>query len=82
MLAIRKYRIFNVAIFDLLLAITALMIIYLIAWKIHFPRLRPYIFVLAAILTVIPISIGVHIILGINTTINYQLGLSYIPKMN
>ena len=76
MLAVRNYRIFGMAIFDLVLAMVGLVLVFLLArWK-HFPNLKVWPFVLAGILLTIPVGIVFHIIFGTNTHLNYQLGLS------
>lgn len=81
MLTIRKYRIFGIALFDLISAIIGLVIILLICKKIHFPSLSNTPFIITGIVLAIPIGIVFHIIFGTNTTLNYKLGLSYKPKI-
>jgi len=77
---IRKYRIFGIAIFDLVTAIVGTIIIFLLLWKWHFSHKSPWPFVIAGTVLAIPIGIVVHIIFGINTTLNERLGLSDAPK--
>lgn len=79
MLAIRKYRIFGLAIFDLVTAMLGMIIIFLLAkWK-HFPNLSIWPFIIAGALLAIPIGVAFHIIFGVNTKLNYDLGLSNKP---
>ena len=77
---IRSHRIFGLSIFDLVTAVIGTIIIVLICWKVHFPKLDWWKFVIAAILLTIPIGIFVHILFGSNTKLNYKLGLSNKPK--
>lgn len=77
---IRSHKIFGLAIFDLVTAIIGMIIIFLIAWKIHYPKLDWWKFVVAAILLAIPVGIVFHILFGVNTKLNYTLGLSNKPK--
>lgn len=77
---IRDFRIFGIAVFDLVASFIGMIIIFLLArWK-HFPNLNIWPFILYAILLAIPIGIFFHVIFGTNTTLNYRLGLSNIPK--
>lgn len=80
MLAIRKYRIFGLAIFDLVTAMIGLTLLFLLArWK-HFPKLSVWPFVAAGVLLAIPLGMVFHILFGVNTKLNYDLGLSNAPK--
>jgi hypothetical protein len=72
----KKYRIFNIAIFDLVLAFIGVIFIFMIFWRIFFKSLPWWHFVLAAIILTIPIGIVFHIIFGVKTQLNYYLGLS------
>lgn len=76
---LRKYKIFGIAVFDLVISVLAMIAIFLIGWKIYYPRLDWWKFVLAGILVTIPISITAHVIFGVNTQLNYILGLSNQP---
>lgn len=78
-LEIRKYKIFGLSIFDIVLGIIGMIIIFLIMWKWHFSQLNHWNFVFAAILLTIPVGIVFHIIFGVNTTLNAYLGLSGKP---
>lgn len=77
---IRSYRIFSIAIFDLVLSMIGMVLIFLIAKQYHFKSLETWRFVFAGIIVAIPVGIVFHIIFGINTQLNYNLGLSGPPK--
>ena len=77
---LRKHRIFGLAIFDIVTSIIGMVILFLIMWKWHFRKLKPLAFIYAAILLAIPFGIIIHIMFGVNTSLNYKLGLSYNPK--
>lgn len=80
MLAIRQYRIFNIAIFDLVFSLVGMIIVLFIAKNKYYKNLKTINFVLAAILITIPLGIFFHIIFGINTQLNYMLGISNEPE--
>lgn len=80
MLSIRQYRVFNIAIFDLILSFIGMIIIFLIAKNKYYKELNTQNFVLASLFVTIPISILFHVIFGINTQLNYNLGLSNKPE--
>lgn len=82
MLAIRKYRVFNIAIFDLVSSLIGMIIIFLIAKNKYFKELKIENFILAAIFVTIPIGITFHILFGVNTQLNHNLGLSKKPDRN
>lgn len=67
---LRSYRIQEIAIFDVIIAILAIEII-LYLMQVHATGL--------SILLVFPLGIITHYILGIDTTLNYKLGLSDKP---
>ena len=77
---LRKYKFYSLSIFDLVISFIGIIIIFLLAWKKHFPDLHWWKFLIYAILLTIPISITFHLLFGINTQLNYTLGLSYKPK--
>jgi hypothetical protein len=77
---LRKYRIFGIALFDLLSSIIGLVIIFIIFKQIHYPELDYYPFIIAGALLAIPLGLIIHVIFGTNTTLNYMLGLSNNPK--
>jgi hypothetical protein len=77
---IRKYRIFGIALFDLVLSFIGTILLFLLLKKWHFYHLQTFPFVFAAIVLAIPIGIVFHLVFGINTTLNYYLGLSDMPK--
>ena len=73
---IRKYKIFGLAIFDLTISFAFIIALFMVAWRVHFKNLDWWKFLLAAIIVTIPISISAHILFGIDTKLNYELGLS------
>lgn len=77
---LRTYKIFGLAIFDLSISFILVIVLFMIAWKIHFSNLDWWKFLIAAILVTIPIGITFHILFGVNTKLNYELGLSNKPK--
>jgi hypothetical protein len=77
---IRKYKIFGISIFDLLSSMIGLVIIFVIAHQSHFKTLNILNFIIAGILLAIPIGIVFHVVFGVNTTLNYRLGLSNKPS--
>lgn len=76
---LRKPRLFGLAIFDLTSAIIGLVLVLLVARRYFFPDLRPMNFCIAGTMLTIPIGIVFHILFGVNTTLNYRLGLSHRP---
>jgi hypothetical protein len=77
---LRKFRIFDIAIFDLVTSILGMILAFIVFWKIHFSKLPIYKFILAAVILSIPFGVIIHIIFGVNTNLNYKLGLSYKPN--
>ena len=77
---LRSYKIFGLAVFDLSLSLIGTIILFMIMWRIHFKNLDWWKFLIAAILLTIPIGITFHILFGVNTKLNYELGLSNKPK--
>jgi hypothetical protein len=77
---LREHKIFGLAIFDLSISFIGIIVIFLIAWKMHYPRLDWWKFVISAIIVTIPISITFHTLFGVNTELDYALGLSDKPK--
>jgi hypothetical protein len=66
---LRSYRICSIALFDVVLSIIAM------AWICSMNDISPMIGVISAI----PLGIINHYIFGINTQLNYKLGLSAKP---
>jgi hypothetical protein len=66
---LRSFRLFDIALFDLVLSFVA--VILITVWLGYSPWLG------AAI--TLPLSILTHAILGINTQLNYYLGISDAP---
>lgn len=67
--SLRSYRVYEIALFDVIIAIIGMVILA------NYLNIN----VLYAALSAIPIGIIVHQILGINTELNYKLGLSSKP---
>ena len=76
---LRSHRIFNISIFDIVTAMFGTIILFLIFRKLNFPNLSWYIFIITAIFLTIPIGIIFHVIFGVNTQLNFKLGLSNKP---
>jgi hypothetical protein len=77
---LRSYKIFGLAAFDLILSMIGTILLCLLFRHIHFKELPVQNFILAGILLAIPLGIFFHIIGGVNTKLNYTLGLSNSPK--
>jgi ABC-type Fe3+-siderophore transport system permease subunit len=78
---LRKNKILGIAIFDLTVSAIALILLFLLAWRVHFHKLHWYTFVLAGLILTIPLGIIIHVFFGANTMLNYKLGLSNYPKI-
>jgi hypothetical protein len=78
MTSLRSFRIFGIALFDLVLSMVIMTLIFL--YIAPSPPLSRINFIIAAIILTIPLGIVVHVLFGINTTLNYYLGLSNKPK--
>lgn len=76
---LRRFRVCGIAMFDTFLALIGLIGIVTIAWKVHFNKLSYINFLVVAILLVFPLAIFSHVLVGVNTSLNYDLGLSYKP---
>lgn len=76
---LRKYRVWGIAVFDLVTALLGMTIIFYFAWKWHFRSLSKWPFLAAALLLTLPVGIFVHVIFGVNTTLNSYLRLSFQP---
>lgn len=76
---LRSYRILGLALFDVVTAILGTVTLFVVAKLIWFPSLSTSTFVLAGVITAIPLGVVAHALLGINTTLNYRLGLSNMP---
>ncbi len=77
---LRRPRVCGLVVFDTLLALIGLVVILTIAWKVHFGKLPYMNFVVVAFLILFPLAIFSHILVGVNTTLNYNLGLSGKPN--
>ncbi len=76
---LRTPRIFGIAMFDLIVAMIGLALLFLTARFMFFKDQRWEPFVLAGICLAIPIGIYSHMMFGVNTSLNYRLGLSGKP---
>lgn len=76
---LRSYKIFDIAMFDLILGMVGLILLFIFSQQKWFPELDIKSFVLAAILLTIPLGIIFHVLFGIDTALNYKLGLSKKP---
>ena len=77
---LRRPRVCGLVVFDTLLALIGLVVILTIAWKVHFRKLPYMNFVIVSFFILFPLAIFSHILVGVNTTLNYNLGLSDKPK--
>jgi len=77
---LRKPKVFGMAIFDLVTAFFGMVIIFYLAWKHHFSTLSFWPFGLSAVLLTLPVGIFIHVLFGVNTSLNYKLGLSLDPE--
>jgi hypothetical protein len=77
---LRQHKIVGLAIFDLVLSFLGIISIFLISWKLHYRHLNVWNFILAGIILTIPISITFHTLFGVNSQLDYFLGLSDKPK--
>jgi hypothetical protein len=76
---LREHRVFDIAIFDLVSSFIGIIIIALLLKHRFWPQLKSMNFVIAAILITLPLSIFSHMLFGVNTNLNYKLGLSDKP---
>ena len=76
---LRSHKIFGLAIFDLVVSFTVIIVIFLVAWRYHFGSLDWWKFIIAAVVVTLPISVTFHVLFGVNTRLNYELGLSNSP---
>ena len=67
---LRSHKIFGLAIFDLVTALIGTIILFIIAWKVHFHKLDWWKFLIAAVILTIPIGIVFHVLFGTNTKLN------------
>ena len=73
---IRSFRIFQIAMFDLVLAFLGLY--YAFRWG--FPQRPKHFYLSWTVLLVLPVSVLSHYLLSIHTMYNYYLGLSPLPS--
>lgn len=79
---LRSCRIFGMAIIDFMASIVGISIILLISKYFHkdLKTLPTVNFIFASFFLAIPLAIFSHILFGVNTSLNYKLGLSQQPK--
>ena len=73
---LRETRLLGVALFDLVLAMIGMILLFILAWYYHFRNMAIWPFIIMAIILTVPIGIFFHVIFGIDTSINRRLGLS------
>lgn len=78
-MSIHSTKIFGFAFYDLVISFIVMIGLFVLMKYIHFKNLKLYPFIIAAILVTIPLSITFHILFGVNTRLNYELGLSNAP---
>lgn len=77
---LRSYKIFGLAIFDLSISFIFMIALFMVSWKVHFKNLDWWKFLLVSIVVTLPIGIVFHVLFGVNTQLNYTLGLSNKPS--
>ncbi len=75
----KEYRIFDIAMVDLVLTVIGMIIMFKIVHNKYYPNLEVKNFIVAGILLALPISIFAHAVFGVDTQLNYVLGLSNAP---
>lgn len=75
-----KYRYKDIALFDLVGSFIVIIIIFLILQNRGILKTSPLTAAFIGALATMPISIAAHVIFGVNTTVNYRLGLSGPPE--
>lgn len=80
-MSIRSQRIFGLSLFDLILSVICMIILFLLIRRIFFETFSVAPFIISAILLTIPVGIFFHLIFGVNTELNYKLGLSDPPAL-
>ena len=77
---LRSYRIAGMALFDLVFAALGTVFLFLYFRGRFFPKLSKTKFIVAAVLLTVPIGIVFHVLFGVDTSLNYRLGLSNKPN--
>ena len=78
----RSFRVWGVALFDVVLSILVMALVLLFFRWVHREKHRdsnPWCFVLAAFYTAVPVGIVAHVVFGVRTTLNSKLGPSEKP---
>jgi len=78
---LRSCRIFGSAVFDFVASVVGVVIVLLIAkyFRDNLKDLPIVNFVFISFVLALPLGIFVHILFGVNTALNYKLGLSQKP---
>lgn len=76
---LRSYRVYDIAMFDMVASMVGLAIILVVCQKKYFRNLDKNRFIVAGIVLAIPLGVFFHILFGVNTQLNYKLGLSNAP---
>lgn len=76
---LRSYRIYGIALFDVIASVIGMLIIMYFVHDHYYPELPLTNFMITGIVLTIPIGIAFHLLFGVNTTLNYYLGLSNKP---
>ena len=78
---LRTCRIFGLAIIDFVASVIGVLAVLLIAKYFHenLKDLHIVNFVFISFVLALPIAIASHILFGVNTALNYKLGLSQKP---
>lgn len=77
---LRSFRLFNIAMFDVIASIVFMILIISFAYKKMSGDPHIYRSVILGTLSAIPIGIAAHYAFGIPTELNYKLGISGKPK--
>ena len=79
--SLRSFRIYGLAVFDIVGGIFGIICFMLILRHFFFPTLSTKSLLIVSILITIPIGILSHVIFRVNTRLNYLLGLSEQPSL-
>ena len=77
---LRRPRLFGIAMFDLFSSMLGTMLIFVWRRQRSFKKLPLTPFIIYGLYLAIPLGIFFHVVFGTNTTLNYNLGLSYKPN--
>jgi hypothetical protein len=77
---LRSHRIFNIAMFDVIMSIIGIIIIIAYAQKHYRGSYNWKSSIIGGAICAIPLGIFIHSLAGTKTMLNYYLGLSDLPK--